>query len=170
MTDYLKEFEVYSFEFEGGVNNSYIFKTDYEIRYEIKFVPSGYIWESDPFFKDFTFEFIIAILENNTGKNPPLDKKIPDTIALIFKDFFTNKRNIVVYICDSSDNKQAIRFRKFNTWFHHYKGMNFMKLDLPIPENDETIFTSLIMRLDNPNKGIIMVEFDKLAYDLTENK
>lgn len=170
MTDYLKEFEVYSFEFEGGVNNSYIFKTDYEIRYEIKFVPSGYIWETDPFFKDFTFEFIIAILENNTGKNPPLDKKIPDTIALIFKDFFTNKRNIVVYICDSSDNKQAIRFRKFNTWFHHYKGMNFMKLDLPIPENDETIFTSLIMRLDNPNKGIIMVEFDKLAYDLTENK
>ncbi len=170
MTDYLKEFEVYSFEFEGGVNNSYIFKTEYEIRYEIKFVPSGYIWETDPFFKDFTFEFIIAILENNTGKNPPLDKKIPDTIALIFKDFFTNKRNIVVYICDSSDNKQAIRFRKFNTWFHHYKGMNFMKLDLPIPENDETIFTSLIMRLDNPNKGIIMVEFDKLAYDLTENK
>ena len=170
MTDNLKEVEVYSFEFEGGTNNSYIFKTDHEIRYEIKFVPSGYIWETNPFFKDYTFEFIITILENNTGKNPPLDKKLPDTIALIFKDFFTDKRNIVVYICDSSDNKQAIRFRKFNTWFHQYKGMKFMKLDLPIPEGDETIFTSLIMRLDNPNKGTIMVEFDKLACDLTENK
>jgi hypothetical protein len=167
--DNLKEIEPYSFEFEGGVNNSYIFTTDHEIRYEIKFVPSGYIWEpATPFFKDNTFEFIIAILEKN--KNPPLDKKIPDTIALIFKDFFMDKRNIVVYICDSSDNKQAIRFRKFNTWFHQYKGMNFMKLDLPIPEGDVTIFTSLIMRFDNPNKGTIMVEFDKLAYDLTENK
>lgn len=162
--------EPYPFRFVGGKNNNYLFDTDSGITYEIKFVPSGYIWETNPFFKDFTFEFIIAILENNTGKNPPLDKKIPDTIALIFKDFFTDKRNIVVYICDSSDNKQAIRFRKFNTWFHQYKGMNFMKLDLPIPEGDVTIFTSLIMRFDNPNKGTIMVEFDKLAYDLTENK
>lgn len=162
--------ESYPFRFLGKQNNSYLFDTDFGITYEIKFVPSGYIWETDPFFKDFTFEFIIAILENNTGKNPPLDKKLPDTIALIFKDFFTDKRNIVVYICDSSDNKQAIRFRKFNTWFHQYKGMNFIKLDLPIPEGDVTIFTSLVMRLDNPNKGTIMVEFDKLAYDITENK
>jgi hypothetical protein len=161
--------DYYKFQFIGGQNNTYIFETDFEITYEIKFVPSGYIWEpATPFFKDNTFEFIIAILEKN--KNPPLDKKIPDTIALIFKDFFTDKRNLVVYICDSSDNKQAIRFRKFNTWFHQYKGMNFMKLDLPIPEGDVTIFTSLIMRLDNPNKGTIMVEFDKLASDLTENK
>ncbi len=162
----------YTFQFLGGQNNTYVFDTDFDITYEIKFVPSGYIWEpSTPFFKDNTYEFIIAILENNTGKNPPLDKKLPDTIALIFKDFFTDKRNLVVYICDSSDNKQAIRFRKFNTWFHQFKGMNFMKLDLPIPEaKGTTIFTSLIMRLDNPNKGTIMVEFDKLAYDLTENK
>ena len=46
-----------------------------------------------------------------------------------------------------------------------------MKLDLPIPEaKGTTIYTSLIMRLDNPNKGTIMVEFDKLASDLTDNK
>jgi hypothetical protein len=162
--------DYYKFPFIGGQNNTYIFETDFEITYEIKFVPSGYIWEpATPFFKDNTFEFIIAVLEKN--KNPPLDKKIPDTIAFIFKDFFTDKRNLVVYICDSSDNKQAIRFRKFNTWFHQFKGMNFMKLDLPIPEaKGTTIYTSLIMRLDNPNKGTIMVEFDKLASDLTENK
>jgi hypothetical protein len=162
--------DYYKFQFIGGQNNTYIFETDFEITYEIKFVPSGYIWEpAIPFFKDNTFEFIIAVIEKS--KNPPLDKKIPDTIALIFKDFFTDKRNLVVYICDSSDNKQAIRFRKFNTWFHQFKGMNFMKLDLPIPEaKGTTIYTSLIMRLDNPNKGTIMVEFDKLASDLTENK
>lgn len=157
--------EPYPIKFEGGKNNNYLFNTDFNITYEVKFVPSGYIRETAFFFKDYTFEFIIAILENNTGKNPPLDKKIPDTIEFIFKDFFTDKRNIVGYICDSSDNKQSISFSKFNGLFHHYRGMNFIKLDLPIPEKKPTIFTSLIMRLDNPNKGTVIVEFDKLAYD-----
>lgn len=170
MTDHLKEIEVYSFEFEGGVNNSYIFKTDHEIRYEIKFVPSGYLWESNPFFKDDTYEFIIAVLEDNTGKRRPLDKKIPKTLRLIFEDFFQSNKNIAIYICDSSDNKQAIRFRKFNDWFILLKNRTYVKMDLQIPdENEVYIYTSLIMRGDNPNMSSIMIEF-KTIMDSPSNK
>jgi hypothetical protein len=163
MNNDLKEIGSYSFEFEGGKNNSYVFKTDNEIRYEIKFVPSGYLWESNPFFKDYTFEFIIAILENNTGKNPPLDKKMPETLRLIFEDFFQNNKNIAIYICESSDNKQAVRFRKFNDWFVLLKNRAYVKMDMQIADEKEVyIYTSLIMRADNPNSGEIMVEFNKI--------
>jgi hypothetical protein len=158
--DSINDTQFYGFKFEGGVNNSYVFKTDYDIRYEIKFVPSGYLWESEPFFKDYTFEFIIAVLENNTGKKPPLDKKIPITLQLICEDFFQNNKNTAVYICDSSDNKQAIRFRKFNDWFVLMKNRAYVKMDMTIPdENEVYIYTSLIMRADNPYMDSIMIEF-----------
>ena len=161
--------EPYPFRFIGGKSNSYLFDSDSGVTYEIKFVPSGYLWETAPFFKDYTFEFIIAILEKNTGKNPPLDKRIPITIGLIFEDFFQNDKNIAIYICDSSDNKQAIRFRKFNDWFVSLKNRAYVKMDLQIPDEKEVyIYTSLIMRGDNPNLSSIMIEFKAITDSPTE--
>ena len=32
----------YDFEFKGGKNNSYVFETNYDITYEVKFKPSSY--------------------------------------------------------------------------------------------------------------------------------
>ena len=57
---------------------------------EIKFVPSGYIWEpTTPFFKDNTFEFIIAVLEKN--KNLPLDKNYQIQSHLFLRIFLLTK-------------------------------------------------------------------------------
>ena len=161
--------DAYDFNFEGGDNNVYLFETDSNIRYQVKFVPSGYLWESNPFYADYTHEFAFFPIENNTGKNPPLDKKIPPTIALIFKDFFRENKNIVVYICDSSDSKQAVRFRKFNTWFNFYKGISFLKMDMNIEDKEEgTIYTSLIMRADNPYMDKVMIEFKNIMLKAQE--
>ncbi len=161
--------EAYDFRLVGSDNNIFLFETDAGVTYEVKFVPSGYLWESNPNYADYTHEFVVAVLENNTGKTPPLDKKIPDTIALIFKEFFRENKNIVVYICDSSDNKQAIRFRKFNTWFHHHKGIDFMKLDMTIRDVKEVyIYTSLIMRTDNPYMDKVMIEFKEIMLNAQE--
>jgi hypothetical protein len=41
------------------------------------------LWESNPFYADYTHEFAFFPIENDTGKNPPLDKKVPLTVALI---------------------------------------------------------------------------------------
>jgi hypothetical protein len=163
--------EPYSFEFIGGKNNSYIFQTDAGIQYEIKFVPSGYLFEEGHPARDFTFEYIIAVLENNTEKTPPLDRRIPLTLALIFQDFFQEHRNVGVYICDSSDDKQAIRFRKFNIWFYHFSGTLFNKLDFPIKDTDGTyIYTSLIMRTDNPNYQVVVDGYLQITQNAGQNK
>lgn len=44
--------DAYDFDFIGGQNNVYLFETDNNFRYEVKFVPSGYLWESKPFYAD----------------------------------------------------------------------------------------------------------------------
>jgi hypothetical protein len=163
--------EPYSYDFIGGKNNSFIFRTDTGIQYEIKFVPSGYLFEEGHPARDFTFEYIIAVLENNTGKTPPLDRRIPLTLALIFQDFFQEHRNVGVYICDSSDDKQAIRFRKFNIWFYHFKGTLFNKLDFPVKDKDDTfIYTSLIMRNDNPNYQVVVDGYLQLIQNTGQDK
>lgn len=161
--------DAYEFRFIGEKNNRYLFDTDGGITYEVKFVPSGYLWESNPFYADYTHEFAFFPLENNTGKNPPLDKKVPLTIALIFNDFFRENKNIVVYICDSSDSKQAVRFRKFNTWFNYLKGISFLKMDMTVEDKQEgTIYTSLVMRADNPCMDKVLIEFKNIILKAQE--
>jgi hypothetical protein len=163
--------EFYDYKFLGGKNNIYAFETDNEISYEVKFVPSGYIFEEEHPARDFTYEFVIGVVENNTGKNPPLDKKIPHTIALIFQDFFQENRNVGVYICDSSDDKQAFRFRKFNIWFNLFKGTAYYKFDATFPDKDgAVIYTSLIMRLDNPNYKVVVDGYIQITQDTDQKK
>ncbi|MDZ7898525.1 MAG: DUF6169 family protein [Arcicella sp.] len=88
---------------------------------------------------------------------------MPTTLKLIFEDFFKTNKNIAVYICDSSDNKQAIRFRKFNDWFILMKNRGYVKMDMQIPDEKEIcIYTSLIMRSDNPYMDSSMIEFKYL--------
>lgn len=161
----------YEYKFSGGKNNIHAFETQNEILYEVKFVPSGYIFEEGHPAKDFTYEFIIGVVENNTGRNPPLDKKIPHNIALIFQDFFQENRNVGVYICDSSDDKQAFRFRKFNIWFNLFKGIAYYKFDATFADKDDSvIYTSLIMRLDNPNYKVVIDGYIQITQDAEQNK
>jgi Family of unknown function (DUF6169) len=148
--------ESYKYRFLGGKNNVYAFETDNQISYEVKFVPSGYIFEKGHPAYDYTFEFVISVVENNTGKNPPLDRKLPHT---------------TVYICDSSDDKQAFRFRKFNNWFELFKGTAYRKFDAFFVDNDGTdIYTSLIMRMDNPNYKVIVDGYIQITEDPELNK
>lgn len=67
--------DAYDFDFKGGDNNAYLFETDSGIRYQVKFVPSGYLWESNPSYADHTHEFAFFPLENNTDKIHHLIKK-----------------------------------------------------------------------------------------------
>jgi Family of unknown function (DUF6169) len=154
----------YDVEFAGGKFNSYFFQTESEIVYEVTFKPSSYIFEENASFNDQTFEFSVMPIENPRNVNPPLDKRIPNTLASIFFDFFQQHERIVVYVCDTSDMRASARFRKFNQWFDWYKGTAFMKVDMQMGRDSsgEIYFTSLIMRLENPCADEIVAAFRKL--------
>ena len=154
----------YDYEFGGGIFNSYFFQTINKIIYEVIFKPSDYIFEGNKSFKDKTFEFSILVADNPTDKNPPLDKLIPNTIASIFTDFFDMQDRIVVYICETSDFRAKARNRKFNQWFDVYKGTSFIKVDMPMGQDNqgENYFTAMIIRADNPNINELVQVFRKV--------
>lgn len=157
----------YNYFFFGGIENSYAFETDSQISYEVKFKSSSYLFEGYTDYSVAAFEFVIKVAINTTGKSPALDSKIPFTIASIFRDFFSkNNEQVVIYICDSSDRKQAARRRKFNQWVDVFKGDEFVKIDTEIIEPSGVVYyNSIIIRADNPLRTEITQAFIHLSDD-----
>jgi Family of unknown function (DUF6169) len=155
----------YSFKFEGGYQNSYNFDTDNFISYDIKFKPSDYIFEGRTPFYVPTFELSITVAVNETGKNPPLDLRVPYTIASIFLDFYKqNNGQVIVFICDSSDARQEVRRRKFNQWVELFKGNEYLKFDTKIIDPLGPIYyNSIILKTNNPYRDQIIQSFIDLA-------
>lgn len=77
----------YNYLFFGGINNSYAFVTDNQINYEVKFKDSSYLFDGRLEYFVKAFEFVLEIEENPDNLRPPLDPKIPHTVAAIFRDF-----------------------------------------------------------------------------------
>lgn len=163
----------YKFIFGGGTSNSYFFETNEGIIYEVTFKPTPYLFGKEKTkLGDYIFEFSILIGFNPNKKLPAVDSKIGLTSALIFNDFYSKKGNaITIYICDSSDNKQAIRKRKFDIWFSKYNDIRFFKIDKTIIDNHKKRFPiSIIMTDTNPYRNEIIDSFAKLITENNENK
>ena len=155
----------YDFEFIGFENNSYIFETDSKITYEIQFKPTPYLFDKKYEFANLTFEFVISVVYNSTHGRPPLDVQTSRTIANIFENFYLKTNNIVtIYICDSSDNRQMVRHRKFNIWFEEFHEDLFLKIDTIFKDKEGIrIPSSLIIKKDNPFRTQIFDEFAKIS-------
>ena len=152
-------------------DNIYYFETDLGLVYEVLFKPSPYLLGNEKSeFAEFIFEFIISIEQNNENKTPKVDKKIGETAAAIFKDFYLKKGNAVtIYICDSSDGKQLIRKRKFDQWFNEFRTFEFTKIDeLLLDSNKTEIPIGLIISKKNPFILQIVDAFVKIAIDYSK--
>ncbi len=163
----------YSFFFEGGIENSYYFETYNGIIYKVIFKPTPYLFgDEKSFFSDSIFEFSIIIQFNPNEKLPATNSKIGATSAEIFKDFYLKKGNsITIYISDSSDDKQAIRKRKFEIWFTKYNSTDFFKIDKVLVDSQNNRFPiSLILNDANPYRNKILDSFTKLINQNNENK
>lgn len=155
----------YEYVFLGDKNNTFAFITVNKIVYEVTFKDSDYLFANNEELKNNTFEISILVAENPTKRTPPLDKLIPKTIANIVADFFQNHERVVLYICDSSDSREAARARKFGHWFSYFSEGQYLRVETTI--KDELLaaiyFVSVIIRRDNPSKSLIFNEFDKLT-------
>ena len=153
----------YDFLFLGGINNTYIFETASQIAYEIKFKPSEYLFEEYEEFKYNIYEFSLLIAYNPYKKSPSLDKFIPQTVADIVQDFLKKEERIALYICDSSDSKEAARARKFGHWFSYMNNGSFVKYETIISDVSANYYISVILRGDHPYKIKILTAFDELT-------
>jgi hypothetical protein len=112
----------------------------------------------------------IVVIDNPTGKRPSRDPLIPPTIATIFGVFFEQHERVIVYICDTSDERGEARQRKFSSWFNLYKGSYIQFNDSVIDEKGEIYYVSLIIKRNNPYRLRLMLAFNELVTEEREDK
>lgn len=107
---------------------------------------------------------------NNQSHQPsPLDQKLRDTILLLIEAFFAANPDILLYICETGDGRQAFRSRLFIRWFNTYsrRGEYVMKT-AEVQEGQTKNFAALIVQKSNSRLKEILAEFDETISILTD--
>lgn len=134
---------------------SYSFKTDYSVVYRIEFIEDDTIWKSG------AYEFAII---NENGMASPNDEKVKRTISSIIEEFFTNNPDVLIYQCETGDNRQAMRDRLFLRWFNSYErnADYVIKVEKIVAEGIEN-YTAIIVQKSNPKLETILSEFEEFV-------
>ncbi len=85
----------------------FVFQTQYGIHYEIRF------FEEEPIGGCETWQFSFAKAEEIAA---PEDPYVRFTLFAIIDEFFIKNENVLLYICDTSDSREAARNRLFIRW------------------------------------------------------
>jgi hypothetical protein len=118
-------------------------------------------FQSYPDFADKTFTFNIDVIGGET-EAAALDERIGITIVEVFKLFFRKIENVVVYVCDMTDERHLARKRKFDLWFWKYNDGNIIKEDGIAVIEDTEIYNSLLVHKNNPHLATIILAFKEL--------
>lgn len=142
--------------------NQYIFKTDYLIIYSVTFD------KEEMLEKYFGYWFNLS---NTSGQKSPNDKKISLTLVAIIEEFFFQKPNVLLYLCDSANNQQAQRARLFFHWFEKFnREKDYVINTAIIKDEEEENYVALIAKNDNPYFKDILSIFSNEVEMFKENK
>ena len=155
----INKFAPYKVEFE---QDSYIFETDYGIQYSVSF-------DEEPMFNDITaYWFNLA---NRSRKPSPGDLKIRSTIVFILEEFFRANPEILLYMCDSANNQQAMRSRLFLRWFNAYgRQAEFYTRTEMVKDGDEENYIAIIVKRSHPQLQAVIDFFDEEIAMFKANK
>ncbi len=136
--------------------------SDTGVYYLVKFSEGSYYFTGFPSYLS-VFEFSISVINLGENLTPPLDYRVEATVVTILKTFLSNHENSILYICETRDNKQQARYRKFDTWFNQnlLTIPELEKHDAYITYEDLEVLSSLIIHKENPFKD----ELVKLFFD-----
>jgi hypothetical protein len=149
----------------------YTFETNVGIIYEIKFKTTDYLFEESGL-ENYTYEMVIEVLVNQTGKTPSFDKATGLTVSAITNDFYKRSPlTTTIFICDDSDRRELARHRRFGTWFSAYNDGKFSKFDFEWKDStDQKFYLSVIILANNPFAIMIKERFEILADAFRQDK
>ncbi|MBX9784225.1 MAG: hypothetical protein K2X48_13125 [Chitinophagaceae bacterium] len=128
---------------------SYQFVTDGGVTYHIYFLDYSYMFADYPMLANNVFSFNIDVVSGSVD-TALSDERIGITVVEVFKTFFKERENVAVYVCDSSDERQLARKRKFDFWFWKYNDGSIIKEDGVAIVEDVEILNSLLVHRSNP--------------------
>jgi len=143
-------------------NGDFVFATDFDIHYLISFENEEPLGGCD------TLQFVIQKIEK---KRSPHDPKVEQTILTIIQEFFAENLNVLLYICDDSDGKEASRHRLFLNWFQkNADPERFTIRTAHATIENKGFYAAIIVENRNPLLENIIEDFEATARTLTEGK
>lgn len=136
-------------EQEDGLN----FETDFGVRYAVDFDD-----DANPYYTAYWFN-----LKNKNKATSPSDKKVEQTIVCIIDEFFRRNPDILLYMCSTTDGRQAQRSRLFLRWFNgaeQQKRYAIRSAEIH-GENNRMEYVALIVERSNPHLDEILSIFDE---------
>ena len=124
--------------------NEIVFQTEQGNSFEI------YFSEGDAYFEGYEFAPFVKVFgfrQLQTLTTKVQTQRVAETIVYHLADFLQDERNISVYICNQSDNRQLYRKRLFDRWYKYYASEDFIKFDFDF---DSPLFLSIITQKKNP--------------------
>lgn len=139
------------------------FTTQNGDEYKCYFLSYGEYFTSYPEIASKIFAFNLDMLyKNESAKQKGVDKRLAFTIVSIIKNFLASKINAVVYICDNTDARQAVRFNKFTGWFADYDDGNYIQITGYIKVYGSEYYNALLLHKDNKKKNSFIRAFQEL--------
>ena len=155
---YINRLAPYKVWLEGS---DYLVETNHGLLFRIGFMDDQSIWPSG------AYQFTI---NNESNKPSPNDQQLKATVFRIIEAFFAANPDILLYICETGDGRQALRSRLFVHWFRTYAGKDsFVIKTAEVQEDDTRNFAALIVQKSNPRLQEIIAEFDE-TIDVLTNK
>ena len=139
------------YKVESIGDNSFMFETKHGVVYSVGFL------QDVSFYRDGVYQFYLI---NMSGKTISADKNISETVRVIIEEFFSHKEAVMLYICDTSDGRQASRDRLFRIWFDTYVHNRSYSLHTESTVIDNIqYYSSILMRKDHPKMMSVLSSF-----------
>ncbi|MBR2199472.1 MAG: hypothetical protein IJ894_01825, partial [Bacteroidales bacterium] len=101
-------------------------------------------------------------------KSAPEDPYVRFTLFAVIDEFFTENNNVMLYICDTSDSREAARNRLFIRWFKQSAQPDrFTIRSASTTIEGQGFYAAIIVENRNPLLTNITADFDQTAVMLT---
>lgn len=142
----------------------YTFVTGIGCLYHCYFFDFSAVFSDYPELAPNVFGFNLELKSKPEGMEKiPQDKYIAATVTTIVKSFLYEHENVVIYICDNSDNREKARFHKFTNWFKTYNDGSIIQLKGIIRANDTDILNALLIHKENKLLNEFIEAYEILA-------
>ena len=136
------------------------FATNHGLHYEIRF------FEENPIGGCETWQFSFAKAENTAA---PEDPYVRFTLFAIIDEFFLANENVMLYVCDTSDRREAARNRLFIRWFKQSaEPHRFTICTANATVEGQGFYAAIIVENRNSKLEAITKDFDATAAALSQ--
>ena len=132
------------------------------------------MWFTDgrSYFEQYTTfaEDVLMFGFDTVSAEVPVDSRVRDTIVTLLAQYFTAHENsVLLFVCDSSDNRQMNRRRKFNAWHKSANELPVAKVDVSIfGEDSKPVYLSVLYHSENKHTNEILAAVNELQKNIED--